>query len=663
MEFKVKSNFEPTIDQQRVIDEISSGILAGERFQTLKGKTAVGKTFIMAKVLEKVKRPGIILTHNKTLVAQLYEEFKSFLPENLVEYYVSHFDYYQPESYLPTSGKYIAKDSSINDELQRLRISAASSLTSGRRDVCVVASVSCIFGAGNPKHFKQRTIHIKVGQILTQRKFLFQLTEAMYSRQMNTDQFKLSTFIVKGDTIIINSSNDVNLSYKVSFFGNEIESIETIDFNTGKIISNLNECSIFPASIIVMPDTNLDNILSNIEKDMNLQHDLFISKGLEIEAKRIKERTLLDIEMIRELGYCNGMENYGRYFDGRNPGDRAFCILDYFDDDYVIFIDESHVTLPIIHAMYGGNLSIKRNLIDYGFRLPSAMDNRPLIYDEFINIINQAVFVSATPSKTELELCGGVITELVTRPTGILDPIIEVRPTEHCIDDLIHEIHERIKVNERVLVTTISKKSSESLADYLYKIGIKCRYIHSDIDTIERTQILHDLRSGTLDVIIGINLLREGLDLPEVSLVAILYADKEGFLRDYTSMTQTIGRAARNANGKAIMYANKITGSMQKVIEETDRIRNIQIEFNKLNNISPKTIIKPLNKISIVSPNEIPEIILKEDKIDNMSKSELSKYRQEIEKLMFQASKELDFIEAAKYKKIRDKIDFKLKQI
>lgn len=666
MEFKVKSNFEPTIDQLKAIDEISASILNGDRYQTLMGSTGTGKTYIMAKVLEKVQRPGIILTHNKTLVAQLYEEFKAFFPENLTEYYVSHFDYFQPESYLPAINKYIEKDSSINEELQRLRISAASSLTSGRRDVCVVSSVSCIFGAGNPHHFKQKIVNIKVGQIISQRKFLYKLTEALYSRLLTTDEFKLATFVVKGDTIIVNTSHD-NLSYRISFFGDEIESIESIEFSTGKVIQQVEECNIYPASIIVMPDGDLESILLKIESDCKKQHDFFIAKGLPIEAQRIKERTMLDVEMIRELGYCNGMENYGSYFDGRLHGERAFCIMDYFPDDYVLFMDESHVTLPQIHAMYGGNLSRKNSLIEYGFRLPSAADNRPLKYDEFMSMVNQMVFVSATPSKTELELCDGVITELVTRPTGILDPIIEVRPNENCIDDLLHEIHERIKVNERILVTTISKKSSESLADYLYKVGIKCRYIHSDIDTIERTQILHDLRSGNLDVIIGINLLREGLDLPEVSLVAILYADKEGFLRDYTSMTQTIGRAARNVNGKAIMYADKITGSMQKVIDETDRRRNIQIEFNKKNNISPTKINKALGRISITSSEEeqIAEVIFnpekESNKIDTMSKKELTKFVKDIEKQMLAASKELDFIVAAKLKKVWEKAKNKLK--
>lgn len=597
MEFNVNSLFEPTTDQLKAIDSISTSILSGQPFQSLCGGTGTGKTYIMAKVMEKTGRPAIVMTHNKTLVAQLYEEFKGFFPENLVEYYVSHFDYFQPESYLPTSDRYIAKDSSINDELQRLRISAASSLTSGRRDVCVVSSVSCIFGAGNPKHFRSRTVRIKVGQVISQRKFLYSLTEALYSRVFDTHQFKQSTFLVKGDTITVNSSN-TNNSFRICMFGDEIESIEQVELSTGKVIEKLNDLAIYPGSIIVMPEGNIEGILTNMESDLDEQVKYFINKGLPIEAQRIKERTMLDIEMIREIGYCQGMENYGSYFDGREPGERSFCIMDYFPDDYIMFIDESHVTLPQIKAMYGGNKSRKETLIEYGFRLPSSADNRPLKYEEFIDMVNTSVLVSATPSPLELELSGGVITELVTRPTGIVDPTIEIKPTTHCVDDLVEQIHHRIGIGDRILVTTTSKKLSESLAGFLINIGIKCRYLHSEIETIERTQILHDLRSGKIDVIIGINLLREGLDLPEVSLVAIMDADHEGFLRDYTSMMQTIGRAARNVNGHAIMYADKVTGSMKRVIEETDRRRSIQLAYNKEHNITPTNIQKNLVKLS-----------------------------------------------------------------
>ncbi len=665
MKFEVNSDFNPTADQHRAIDEISASILTGERFQTLLGVTGSGKTYVMAKVLEKVGRPGIILTHNKTLVAQLYEEFKSFFPQNLVEYYVSHFDYFQPESYLPSSDRYIAKDSSINEELHRLRISAASSLTSGRRDVCVVSSVSCIFGAGNPTYFKQKTVKIKVGQTITPHKFLYKLTEALYSRIFTTHEFKPSTFLVKGETITINCSN-ANLSYRVTFFGNEIESIEQVELETGKVITELTDCSFYPASIIVMPEGNCEAILERIESDLNDQVAKFNARGLHIEAQRIKKRTMLDIEMIRELGYCTGMENYGSYFDGRLQGQRSFCIMDYFPDDYIMFIDESHVTIPQIKAMYGGNKSRKETLIEFGFRLPSSADNRPLKYEEFTEMLNQTVFVSATPSPIELELCGGVITELLTRPTGIVDPTIEIRPVKNSVDDITEEIRKRIEMGDRTLVTITSKKLSESLASFLYNIGIKCRYLHSDIETIERTQILHDLRSGKIDVIIGINLLREGLDLPEVSLVGILDADKEGFLRDYTSMIQTIGRAARNVNGHVIMYADKITGSMKRVIEETDRRRNVQIEFNKLNNITPTSINKKLAKLSIVAPtDEVPDILFnpKTDDVNIklMPKEELLVLRKDIEKQMLQAAKALEFMVAAKLKKTLDKIDARLK--
>jgi excinuclease ABC subunit B len=653
MNHKLKSSFNPTADQERVIQEIVDSINSGVPQHTLKGITGAGKTFIMAQVMARTGRPAVVMTHNKTLVAQLYEEFKNFFPENLVEYFVSHFDYFRPESFV--NGNYIEKDSVINEELNRLRISAATSLMSGRRDIVVVASVSCIFGAGNPEQFRIKTTHIKVGQRIVLKKFLYKLVESMYSREYDKGKaFKRSTFRILGDNIFINTAHN-NITYKIEFFGDEIEAISIIEHDSGKTLHKLQEVSIYPASIILISEDNKQDVLEEILVDLEKQISHFESLGLKIEADRIKDRTLYDIEMIKEIGYCNGMENYSRYFDKRLPGERSFCILDYFPEDYIMFIDESHVTKPLLQAMSGGSNGVKVSLIENGFRLPAAADNRPLTLEEFEGITNQVVYVSATPSEYELEKSEGIMSEIITRPTGILDPIIEVRPMDNCVDDLMEEIRLRTLVGERTLVTTISKRLSEELAKYLNKFKIKCTYIHSEIDTLERTQILHDLRSGKIDVLIGINLLREGLDLPEVSLVAILDADKEGFLRNYTSMIQTIGRAARNINGKAILYGNRITGSMTAVINETNRRRSIQIKYNVKHKISPETIKKNLVNLSIINPEELPFKLIGPYTIElnNKSDKELKDIRKILHKEMLIASKALDFLLAAE---IRDKI-------
>lgn len=647
--FKIVSDFKPIDAQHKAIDELVSGIESGEKFQTVLGVTGSGKTFVAANVIEQTQRPTLVITHNKTLVAQLYNEFKQFFPDSLVEYYVSHFDYYQPESYLPSINKYIEKDSAINDELNKLRLSAISSLTSGRRDVIVVASVSCIFGAGNPYNYKDRILEISVGQKFPMKKFLYALTEAVFSR---TDEsiFKYGTFVVKGDTVLINAAN-AQLIYRVIFFGDEIESIETLDHSTKKKLSDMDEVRIYPASIIVKP-TNSTGIMEEMERDLDKQIESFKNRNLTLEASRLKSRTEFDIEMIKELGYCSGIENYSRYFDRRKPGDRPFCLLDYFPEDYLIVMDESHATHSQIRAMFGGNLTRKTMLIKHGFRIDSALDARPLNFEEFEEEINQIIFVSATPSKYELERCNGVVTELLIRPTGIQDPPIEVRPMVNCIDDLLEEINTTVLKGGRVLVNVASKISAENLATYLKNLNINCEYIHSEVKTLDREVLIYNLRSGKIDVLIGINLLREGLDLPEVTLVAVLDADKEGFLRDFTSLIQIIGRGARNTDSKTILYGDRITDSMAKVIKESNRRRKIQTAYNKKYNITPTTIKKKIAEAMKKEPKPVPPAKpLTEIEFKNLktkSNSELKTLSSTVQNQMNQAAKEFDFPTAAK---------------
>lgn len=638
MKFELKSDFKPIDAQKDAINSIVDNIEKGVKNQTLFGGTGTGKTFVMANVIEKVQKPILVLTHNKTLVAQLYNELKNFFPDNLVEYYVSHFDYYQPESYIPSINRYIEKDSAINDELNRLRISTVSSLTSGRKDVIVVSSISCIFGAGNPNNFKDCTINIQKGQKLSITKFLYSLTEASYSRT-NDSEFKHGTFLVKGDTILINASN-AEMIYRISFFGDEIEFIETVDVKSKKRISILDSCSIYPATIIVMPK-NRNDVISIIKKDMNKQVKSFEKKGLSLEAARLKSRTEYDLEMMSELGYCNGIENYSRYFDGRSKGDRPFCLLDYFDD-YVLFMDESHVTHPQVRAMYGGNHSRKKMLVDYGFRLESAYDARPLNFEEFEDMVDKIIYISATPSEYELKKSEGIITELLVRPTGIVDPPIDIRKMDGFADDVLHEIHETIKNGGRVLINAIAKKDAESLSTYLSNLDIKCSYVHSDVKTLDRDKLINKLRKGELGVLIGINLLREGLDLPEVELVVVVDADKEGFLRNYTSLIQIIGRGARNVNGRVIMYANRITDSMRLVIKESERRRLFQLEYNAKHNIVPNSVKKKVYDIEL--DRDDIKIDIEDDPLKQL---EYLKKRMEI------AAKELDFPVAIE---CRDKI-------
>lgn len=655
MKFKVESEFKPMGDQPTAIKSLSQGIKNNERFQTLLGVTGSGKTFTVANVIQEVQRPTLVLAHNKTLAAQLYSEFKQFFPHNAVEYFVSYYDYYQPEAYLPVTGTYIEKDLSINEDLEKMRLSTTSSLLSGRRDVLVVASVSCLYGIGNPTEFQKNVVHVEQDQLISRTKFLQQLVQSLYSR--TEGEFSHGTFRIKGDTVEIFPSY-ADDPFRIHFFGDEIEAIETFDLQTSKVIEKYSQLSIYPANMFVTSPDVLQKAIWEIQQDMVKQVDYFKSIGKHLEAKRLEERTNFDLEMIRELGYCSGIENYSRYLDGREPGSRPFCLLDYFPKDYLMIIDESHVTVSQVHAMYGGDRSRKENLVEYGFRLPAAMDNRPLKFEEFELMQNQVVYVSATPADYELQKSEGIYVEQVIRPTGLLDPIIEVRPSQNQIDDLVEEIHQRAEIDERVLVTTLTKRMAEELAKHFTKIGIRCRYIHSDIDTLERIEIMQDLRKGLFDVLIGVNLLREGLDLPEVSLVAILDADKEGFLRSTRSLTQTVGRAARNLNGKAIMYADKITVSMQRTIDETSYRRDKQMAFNKEHGLKPKALNKKIEKslADRFKSYEQNEPVLKtvaEETVTYKSTKDIDKAIKEKRKEMEKAAKNLDFLQATK---LRDDI-------
>ncbi len=651
-DFKITSEYEPTGDQPKAIQELVEGIYRGDRFQTLLGVTGSGKTFTAANVIEKIQRPTLVLSHNKTLAAQLYGEFKQYFPENAVEYFVSYYDYYQPEAYIPTSGTYIEKDLSINEEIEKLRLSTTSSLLSGRRDVLVVASVSCLYGIGNPKEFSDQIIELEVGQIIARNRFLHLLVGALYNR--TAAEFGRGNFRVKGDTIDVFPAY-ADTAFRIHFFGDEIEEIERFDPHTRDIIERFDRIRIFPANIFVTGKETLKSAIHNIQDDMVEQVDFFKNNQRPLEAKRLQERTEFDLEMIRELGYCSGIENYSRYLDGRSPGTRPFCLLDYFPDDFLTVIDESHVTLGQVKAMYGGDRSRKENLVEYGFRLPAAMDNRPLKFDEFEALQNQVIYVSATPSDYELEKSGGVVVEQLIRPTGLLDPVIEVRPIENQVDDLMEEINKRVELDERTLVTTLTKRMAEELTKYLTRYGVRCRYIHSDVDTLERVEIMRDLRLGIFDVLIGVNLLREGLDLPEVSLVAILDADKEGFLRAERSLVQTVGRAARNVNGLAIMYAAKITESMRKTIDETNRRRATQKAYNEANGLVPTALKKSRESIlaaskaatstSYIQPDRTVQAA--EEQAPYLSADQVKKDIEKVRKRMENAAKALDFIEAA----------------
>jgi excinuclease ABC subunit B len=668
MPFKITSAFEPTGDQPRAINELVEGLHRADKAQTLLGVTGSGKTFTIANVIQEVQKPTLVFSHNKTLAAQLYGEFKQLFPDNAVEYFISYYDYYQPEAFLPSSGLYIEKDLSINEEIEKLRLSATSALLSGRRDVIVVASVSCIYGIGNPEEFGKNTVELSVGDKIVRNKLLFELVDIIYSR--TEGEFKRGTFRVTGDTVDVFVAYG-DFAFRIVFWGDEIESLHTIDPETGKKITDETSIIIYPANLFVTGKDTLHQAIYEIQDDMMAQIQLFEEEGRGLEAKRIKERTEFDLEMMRELGYCPGVENYSRYFDRRNAGSRPFCLLDYFPDDYLLVVDESHATLPQIRAMWGGDRSRKVNLVEYGFRLPAALDNRPLTFNEFESLINQVIYVSATPADYELEASEGIIVEQLIRPTGLLDPAIDVRPSINQIDDLLEEIDETVKKNERVLVTTLTKRMAEELSKFLLRAEVKTRYIHSEVDTLERVEILRQLRLGEFDVLVGVNLLREGLDLPEVSLVAILDADKEGFLRNVKSLIQTIGRAARNAQGRVIMYADKVTNSMQIAIDETNRRRKIQADYNAENNITPKTIIKsteailgqtkvadaqkagsPAGKQYYAEPEE--HSMAADPVMAYMSKAEIEKQIKLAQKNMEKAAKDLDFIEAAK---LRDELE------
>ena len=652
MQFKLTSDFNPTGDQPTAIKQLVEGIESNEKYQTLLGVTGSGKTFTVANIIQEVQRPTLVLAHNKTLAAQLYSEFKQFFPENAVEYFVSYYDYYQPEAYIPVSGTYIEKDLSINEEIEKLRLSTTSSLLSGRRDVIVIASVSCLYGIGNPVEFQKNVISLKANEIISRTALLHKLVQSLYSR--TEGEFNHGNFRIKGDTVDVFPSY-ADHGFRIHFFGDEIETIEAFDINTNKVIEVYESVTIYPANMFVTSPDILQNAIKDIQDDLVKQHDYFKEIGKHLEAKRLKERTEFDLEMIRELGYCSGIENYSRYLDGRAPGTRPFCLLDYFPIDSLMVIDESHVTISQVHAMYGGDRSRKENLVEYGFRLPAAMDNRPLKFEEFESLQNQVLYVSATPADYELEKSGGVVVEQVIRPTGLLDPIIEVRPSLNQIDDLIEEIQQRVEKDERTLVTTLTKRMAEELTKYLARIQIRCRYIHSDVDTLERVEIMQDLRKGVFDVLVGVNLLREGLDLPEVSLVVILDADKEGFLRSARSLTQTVGRAARHLNGRAIMYADKITKSMQKTIDETNYRRDKQIAYNTKHNLVPTALNKSLNNALIknsVSSYYYEQEALKAAEPENayLAAPELEQKIRDTRKLMESAAKDLDFLHAAKFR-------------
>ena len=662
MDFKLTSRFEPTGDQPAAIDQLVEGINAGENDQVLLGVTGSGKTFTVANVIQETQRPTLVLSHNKTLVAQLYGEFKQFFPENSVNYFVSYYDYYQPESYLPSTDLYIEKDLSINEEVEKLRLATTSALLSGRRDIIVVASVSCIFGIGNPSEYKNGIIRLSVGDQITRNTLLRALVDALYSRTER--DLQRGQFRVKGDTV------DVALAYadhgyRITFFGDEIEEMESIDPETGRRIEAMQDLAIFPANMYVSPRDQLINIIHEIQDELKSQTEYFSDVGKFIEAKRLEERVNFDLEMIRELGYCSGIENYSRFLDRRKPGDRPFCLLDYFPDDFLCIIDESHVTVPQVAGMYGGDRARKRNLVDYGFRLPSALDNRPLNFPEFQDLMHQVVYVSATPGDYEMEQTMGAFVEQVVRPTGLLDPPIQVRPTKNQLDDLLEEIDERVKRGERVLATTLTKRMAEELARFLAKVDVRVRYIHSEVDTLERVEILRDLRLGEFDVLVGVNLLREGLDLPEVSLVAILDADKEGFLRNERSLTQTAGRAARNVNGRVIMYADQVTESMRRTMAETERRRNKQMAYNEAHGITPMTVTKSREEIisqsAVLDIRKASKAYVEPEKasaaadpvVQVMDRAQLDKAVDKTRKAMLAAAREMQFLEAAR---LRDEL-------
>ena len=663
MDFKITSAYEPTGDQPQAIEGLSQGVENNEPSQILLGVTGSGKTFTIANVIQEVQRPTLILSHNKTLAAQLYGEFKQFFPENAVEYFISYYDYYQPEAFIPNSNLYIEKDLSINEEIEKLRLSATSSLLTGRRDVIVVASVSCIYGIGNPEEFGKNVVQLQVGDTIARNQLLFALVDILYSR---TDaEFKRGNFRVKGDTVDIFIAYG-DFAYRIYFWGDEIEAIQRIEPATGKKISDEKIITIFPANLFVTGKDLIQTAIREIQDDLVERLEQYEAAGRLLEAKRLKERTEFDLEMLRELGYCSGVENYSRYFDRRDKGKRPFCLLDYFPEDYLLVVDESHVTIPQIRAMWGGDRSRKENLVEYGFRLPSALDNRPLKFDEFESLTNQVIYVSATPAEYELNKSEGVVVEQIIRPTGLLDPVIDVRPSIHQIDDLLNEIDLRVKEEERVLVTTLTKRMAEELTKYLERANVKCRYIHSEVSTLDRVEILRELRLGVFDVLVGVNLLREGLDLPEVSLVAILDADKEGFLRNERSLVQTIGRAARNENGMVIMYADRVTGSMRQAIDETNRRRNIQMAYNHTHGITPTTVKKSkeaiMGQTSVADAKKHKKTYYIEDGtasiaadpvVAYMTQDELEKLIQETQKSMEKAAKELDFIEAAR---LRDEL-------
>jgi excinuclease ABC subunit B len=677
MPFELHAPYQPAGDQPEAIRQLVEGIQLGERYQTLLGVTGSGKTFTMANVIQQVQKPTLILTHNKTLVAQLYGEFKQFFPNNAVGYFVSYYDYYQPEAYMPVSDTYIEKDLSINEELDKLRLHATSELLSGRRDIIVVASVSCIYGMGNPTEFENGIVRIHQGQIISRQGFLHALVNSLYQRTQL--DFKRGTFRVKGDTVDINLPY-LDIGYRITFFGDEIESIETLEISTGKRIGSLQHAAIFPANLYLAPKEIINQVISEILDELNKQVQYFKETGKLIEAQRLSERVNFDIEMIKELGYCSGIENYSRFFDRRLPGTRPFCLLDYFPKDYLCFIDESHQTIPQVSGMYGGDRSRKLVLVDYGFRLPAALDNRPLNFNEFEQMINQAVFVSATPGEYEFNKTEGVVVEQVVRPTGLLDPPIEIRPSHHQVDDLLDEIDKTVKKGDRVLVTTLTKKMAEEMDKYLKRIHIKSKYIHSEVDTLERVEILRQLRLGDIDVLVGVNLLREGLDLPEVSLVAVLDADKEGFLRNEKSLTQTAGRAARNAEGRVIFYADKITGSIQKTIDETERRRKKQIDYNSEHGITPMTVSKSIeqvmaqtsvldikgydekNALAAVGEKYLSDMVA-EEQGSYTTIPQMEKHVTKLKKSMEKAAKDLDFMEAARLRDLMFEAKHKLDEM